>query len=126
MSPDRIDSTTVSFQYKANDGDADSNASTVTITINGVNDAAVTAADSASTNEDTAVNGTVVDNTTDADDNVATELTYSVVGASPPRITVSGSNRFSTVAMALRKTGPISATQSASESLRRRSASSET
>jgi hypothetical protein len=44
----------VSFFYKANDGEADSNVSKVTITINGVNDAPTSTNDSVTTNEDTA------------------------------------------------------------------------
>ena len=42
-----------SFTYKANDGTADSNTATVTITVNAVNDAPVATADSYSTDEDT-------------------------------------------------------------------------
>ena len=42
-----------SFTYKANDGTADSNPVTVTITVNPVNDAPVATADSSSTDEDT-------------------------------------------------------------------------
>src|SRR5207244_287727 len=42
-----------SFTYKANDGAADSNVATVTITVNPVNDPPVAAGDSYSTNEDT-------------------------------------------------------------------------
>src|SRR6185436_3493616 len=42
-----------SFTYKANDGTADSNTVTVTITVNGVNDAPVAVADAYSVNEDT-------------------------------------------------------------------------
>ncbi len=42
-----------SFTYKANDGAADSNAATATITVSSVNDPPVAANDSASTNEDT-------------------------------------------------------------------------
>ncbi len=83
---DTGESTTVSFQYKANDGEADSNTSTVTITINGVNDPPVTTDDSATTNEDTSVNGTVVDNTTDPDDNPAA-FNYSIVGPTPTGLT---------------------------------------
>ncbi len=83
---DTGESATVSFQYKANDGQADSNTSTVTITINGVNDPPVTTDDSATTNEDTSVNGTVVDNTTDPDDNPAA-FNYSIVGPTPTGLT---------------------------------------
>ena len=42
-----------SFTYKANDGSADSNVATVSITVNPVNDAPVAVADSYNTNEDT-------------------------------------------------------------------------
>ncbi|HCT63651.1 MAG TPA: hypothetical protein DIC19_06080 [Erysipelotrichaceae bacterium] len=45
-----------SFTYKANDGSADSNIATVTITVNAVNDAPVADNDAYSTNEDTALN----------------------------------------------------------------------
>src|SRR4030095_9774750 len=41
-----------SFTYKANDGTADSNTVTVSITVNAVNDAPVAVADSYSVNED--------------------------------------------------------------------------
>ena len=44
---------TDSFTYRANDGSADSNVATVTITVNSVNDAPVATDDVASTNEDT-------------------------------------------------------------------------
>src|SRR5256885_2323275 len=44
-----------SFTYQANDGAADSNIVTVTITVNPVNDAPTGAADSYSTDEDTAL-----------------------------------------------------------------------
>ena len=46
---------TDSFTYRANDGDLESNAATVTITINGVNDAPVAVDDTGSTDEDTAL-----------------------------------------------------------------------
>src|SRR6185436_17245791 len=88
---DTGESTTVSFQYKANDGEVDSNTSTVTITITGVNDAPVTTNDTASTNEDTLVNGSVADNTTDPDDTP----TFSVVGASPTGLTFNADGTFS-------------------------------
>ncbi len=77
----------VSFDYKANDGIANSNTSTVTITVTGVNDAPVTADEAAATNKVTAVTGTVVDVTTDPDNNPATELTYAVVGTAPAGLT---------------------------------------
>jgi VCBS repeat-containing protein len=46
---------TDSFTYKANDGQADSNVATVSVTVNPVNDAPVAANDSFSTDEDTAL-----------------------------------------------------------------------
>lgn len=58
-----------SFTYKANDGEADSNVATVTITVNPVNDAPVAANDAYSTDEDTALNAAVgvLHNDTDVD-----------------------------------------------------------
>ncbi|NWF71076.1 MAG: tandem-95 repeat protein, partial [Chloroflexi bacterium] len=57
-----------SFSYKANDGMADSNVATVTITVDCVNDAPVAVNDSYSTAEDTPLNGTtVLVNDSDAD-----------------------------------------------------------
>src|SRR6185295_14291762 len=44
-----------SFTYTVNDGTADSNTATVTLTIDSVNDAPSTTTDSYSTNEDTAL-----------------------------------------------------------------------
>jgi VCBS repeat-containing protein len=58
---------TDTFTYKVNDGTADSNTATVTMTINPVNDAPVAVNDSYTTNEDTALNGNVLSNDTDAD-----------------------------------------------------------
>ncbi|MDT4922672.1 MAG: large repetitive protein [Pseudonocardiales bacterium] len=65
---------TDSFTYKANDGHSDSNAATVTITVNSVNDAPVAGDVSASTNEDTAKVVTLT--ATDVD---AQPLTFSIV-----------------------------------------------
>ena len=50
---------TDTFTYKVNDGTADSNTSTVTITVAAVNDAPVTSDQTASTDEDTAVDITL-------------------------------------------------------------------
>jgi VCBS repeat-containing protein len=63
-----------SFTYKANDGTADSNIATVSITVNAVNDAPVAANVSDSTNEDTAK--TVTLGAADAEN---TPLTFSIV-----------------------------------------------
>src|SRR5207247_876183 len=70
--PAPTSSATDSFTYKANDGVADSNVATVTITVNGVNHAPVATNDSFSVNEDTAlvvVAPGVVGNDTDVDSN---------------------------------------------------------
>ncbi len=64
-----------SFTYKVNDFTTDSNTATVTVTITGANDAPTAAADSFTTNEDTAVNRTLPAGT-DVD---VEALTYSIV-----------------------------------------------
>ena len=46
-----------SFTYKANDGAADSNVATVSLTVNAVNDAPVAAGDAFNANEDTTLVG---------------------------------------------------------------------
>src|SRR5207302_1492981 len=59
-----------SFTYKANDGTADSNVATVTLTINPVNDAPLPGPDTFSTNEDTTLTVAapgVLGNDTDVD-----------------------------------------------------------
>jgi uncharacterized delta-60 repeat protein len=65
-----------SFTYKANDGAADSNIATVSITVRSVNDAPVAADQVASTNEDTPLSGTVAATDLDGD-----TLTFSLVAA---------------------------------------------
>jgi large repetitive protein len=65
---------TDTFTYKANDGTADSNTATVTITINSVNDAPVTEDQSVSTDEDTAVDITLTSSDVEGD-----TITYSIV-----------------------------------------------
>ncbi|MEK9770545.1 MAG: Ig-like domain-containing protein, partial [Betaproteobacteria bacterium] len=62
------------FTYKANDGTADSNTATVTVTINAVNDAPVTTDQTASTDEDTAVEITLA--ATDVEND---NLTFTIV-----------------------------------------------
>ena len=66
-----------SFVYKANDGRADSNAATVTIAVNAVNDAPVAAIDSYATSEDTALTigaPGVLGNDTDVDSTTLTAI----------------------------------------------------
>ena len=58
---------TDTFTYKANDGQTDSNVTTVTITITPVNDAPVAVNDTATTNEDTPVAVAVLANDSDVD-----------------------------------------------------------
>ena len=65
---------TDSFTFKANDGTADSNISSVTITVNTVNDSPTTDDQTASTNEDTSVNITL--QSTDAEGD---SVHYSIV-----------------------------------------------
>ncbi|NOG48618.1 MAG: tandem-95 repeat protein [Chloroflexi bacterium] len=66
-----------SFTYKANDGTADSNVATVTITVNPVNDAPVAVDDAYATDEDTALNVAapgVLTNDTDVDGDTLTAV----------------------------------------------------
>jgi PKD repeat protein len=62
------------FTYKANDGTADSNTATVTVTVTSVNDAPVTTDQTASTDEDTAVDITLT--ATDVEND---NLTFTIV-----------------------------------------------
>ncbi len=69
-----------SFTYRANDGTADSNVATVSLTINAVNDAPVAVNDAYSTNEDIAMSIAtpgVLDNDTDVEGN---PLTAALIG----------------------------------------------
>jgi VCBS repeat-containing protein len=74
--PDENWSGADSFTFKANDGTADSNPATVTITVAAVNDAPVATAGTLSATEDTAATGTVSGTDADLDD-----LTFAVVTA---------------------------------------------
>ena len=58
-----------SFTFKANDGTADSNVATVTLTVTAVNDAPVAVNDAATTAEDTAVTVAVLANDSDVENN---------------------------------------------------------
>jgi VCBS repeat-containing protein len=72
---DGSETTTDSFTYKANDGTADSNTVTVTITVTAVNDAPVAVADSGYTFNEGSVNAgasSVLANDTDAEGNTLT------------------------------------------------------
>ena len=65
---------TDSFTFKANDGTADSNISSVTITVNTVNDAPATDDQTVSTDEDTSVNINLISTDPEGD-----AVTYSIV-----------------------------------------------
>jgi VCBS repeat-containing protein len=80
---DTGDKTTISFQYQASDGTNTSNTATVTIEVDGLNDAPVAPDYSVKTDEDTKIGGQVV--ATDVDKNDT--LTYSLVGALPTGVT---------------------------------------
>ena len=84
-----------SFTYRANDGTANSNTATVSITINPVNDAPVAANDSYSTNEDTALTVAapgVLANDTDVDGNPLTAAM--VAGPSHGTLTLNSNGSF--------------------------------
>jgi len=68
-----------SFEYTISDGNGGTDTATVTITIGGVNDAPVAVDDAASTDEDTAVTISVLDNDSDVDGNGLT-----VISVTPP------------------------------------------
>src|SRR6185369_15054542 len=74
---------TISFQYNATDGTNTSNTATVTIEVDGLNDAPVAPNYSIKTDEDTKISGQVV--ATDVDKNDT--LTYALVGALPAGVT---------------------------------------
>ena len=63
-----------SFTYKANDGGSDSNVATVSITVDAANDAPVASDDSAATDEDTPLTGSVLGNDTDVDTETLTAI----------------------------------------------------
>jgi VCBS repeat-containing protein len=77
-----------SFTFKANDGQSDSNAASVSIQINPVNDAPIAVADSATTDEDTPVTIAVRANDTDIDGDALTVTSAS--GASKGTVEISG------------------------------------
>ncbi len=98
-----------SFTYKANDGIADSNTATVSITVNPINDAPVADDKSATVNEDIPAYITLT--ATDLDNDL---LTYSVVG-NPSHGTVSISGAVATYTPASNYNGPDSFTFKAND-----------
>jgi N-acetylneuraminic acid mutarotase len=89
-----------SFTFKANDGTADSNVATVTLTITPVNDAPVALAGSATTPEETAVSVTLGSTDVDGD-----TLTYTVV-TGPSHGTLSGTGNSRTYTPVANYHGP--------------------
>jgi VCBS repeat-containing protein len=96
---DGSETTSDSFTYKANDGSADGNTVTVSITVNPVNDAPVTVADSITVNEGgtaTVLDSTaasVLANDTDAEGNTLSAILVSNV--SHGSLTLNGDGTFS-------------------------------
>ncbi len=83
-----------SFPFKANDGSADSNVATVSITVNAVNDAPVANNDSYTVNEDTTLNVSapgVLGNDTDVE---GTALSAVVVGPANGTLTLNANGSF--------------------------------
>ena len=89
-----------SFTFKANDGSADSNIGTVSITVDAVNDPPIANAQSVTTNEDTAEPITLTASDADGD-----SLAFSVV-ASPAHGTLSGAAPNLTYTPASNYNGP--------------------
>ncbi|HEX5277843.1 MAG TPA: Ig-like domain-containing protein [Fluviicoccus sp.] len=90
------ESRVVTFQYVANDGSAASDPATVTVTINGANDAPVAQALSFGGGEDdAAIAGSVA--ATDADGEA---LTYALVGEAPAGVTFRADGTFSVATFA--------------------------
>src|SRR2546428_10019757 len=89
------------FTYKANDGTADSNVATVTITINPVNDAPVAVNDRFATDEDTALTITapgVLGNDTDVDSPVLTAVVVTGPGHGALALNANGSFSYTPAA----------------------------
>src|SRR4029079_5660917 len=102
-----------SFTFKANDGSAFSNTSTVSINVTEVNDAPVPTADSESTNEDTAVNLSAANFTSNdsagpADESAQTLTVTSVTATANTHGTVSLNSGTVTYSPASNYNGPAS------------------
>ena len=78
------DSRTVTFQYRANDGDVNSTPATVTVVINGVNDAPVSNPDAQTVPINGSVSGNVLSNDTDVDNPVLTVQGFTIAGQPGP------------------------------------------
>src|SRR5215211_5119966 len=104
-----------SFTYKANDGTADSNVATVTLTINSVNDAPVANNDSYSTNEDTPLSIAspgVLANDTDVDSSLSAVLVSGPAHAASFALNANGSFNYTPAA---NYNGPESFTYNAND-----------
>ncbi|HEY3053365.1 MAG TPA: Ig-like domain-containing protein, partial [Thermoanaerobaculia bacterium] len=98
---DGSETTSDSFTYKANDGAADSNIATVSITITPVNDAPVAVNDTYSTNEDTALTIAapgVLGNDTDAEGNPLTAALVTNVAHGTLALNANGSFTYTPAA----------------------------
>jgi VCBS repeat-containing protein len=108
---------TDAFTYSANDGTANSNTATVTITIIAGNQAPVATSDSYSVNEDTPLNVTapgVLGNDTDADGNPLTAVLVSGPSASQGSLTLNANGSFG-FTPALNFNGPATFTYKAND-----------
>ena len=101
-----------SFTYKANDGQADSNVATVSITVGAVNDAPVANADSIAATEDTPASGNVLANDTDVDGDALTAILVS--GPAHGSLTLNPDGSF-TYTPAANYNGPDSFTYKAND-----------
>jgi DNA/RNA endonuclease G (NUC1) len=93
-----------SFTFRVNDGSNNSNTSTVSITVNPVNDVPVAASQSVTTNSNTSVSITLAGNDVET---AAAELIFAVTAA-PLHGTLSGSGANQSYSPALNYTGPDS------------------
>src|SRR5258705_314650 len=83
----------VVVSYTVTDEHGASDTASLTITVNGVNDAPVARDDAKSGNEDSTITGSVATNDSDADDGAT--LGYALVGAAPAGLTFNGDGSWS-------------------------------
>jgi VCBS repeat-containing protein len=85
---------TDTFTYKASDGSSDSNVATVTVTVASVNDAPEAGDDTASTNEDVAVDIAVLANDNDPDGGAISVASVGAAANGTPTINADGSIKY--------------------------------
>jgi VCBS repeat-containing protein len=85
---------TDTFTYRTTDGTATSNLATVTITITAVNDPPIATNDTATTNEDTPLNGNVLTNDTDIDSGTLTVATPGTITTTHGTVTLAADGTF--------------------------------